>query len=249
MPIQLANMATQSTSNRQPTVVRSSHIQIPNNVPKPPIQDTNQRASTTPLSKLNKISNRIVKTASRGWKSFQQRSLANDERYHLDLLRIKKNNSSRPQPNTLSSPMPHDRPPEHFAPYPNIDAVLLPAINELSCNTPLSRRRPMPPPLSSITFPLSYAARLIPYRPGLSTVQPPFYPQIRLPQQLQQLQYTIQDPAHRRPLPPKRLAIPYPPYTPYCRTYAVRSPPGTTASRGRRRTLFVTRDGQSRLQH
>ncbi|KAL7909285.1 hypothetical protein GGI35DRAFT_449492 [Trichoderma velutinum] len=101
----------------KPSQQRTHQGQVPNNVPEPPHQQT----PATPLSKLNKLSSQILKGTSHAWKSFQKRSLANDQRYNLHtLFPTKKTRISGSQP----SPAPQHRPPPQSALYPETDPIV-----------------------------------------------------------------------------------------------------------------------------
>ncbi|RFU76115.1 hypothetical protein TARUN_6144 [Trichoderma arundinaceum] len=186
--------STTSFTTKQPTTAgcRQNQSKIPNNTIQPPFQDTGQPRP----SKLRKI----VSLTSRSWKSFQQRSLANDERYHLGNLLCINKKKRKPPP-----------------PYPDPD--IMPPVHESPISTMLSLPQPRLASLPRLVPPLSNTARLIPTRPGdRPIVQSAWYFHVHLPseqerpsQQQQQPRVDTQDPRHRRPVP-NYFVTPYRPY-------------------------------------
>ncbi|KAL6834133.1 hypothetical protein J3E69DRAFT_326044 [Trichoderma sp. SZMC 28015] len=197
-------MPTHPISTPNISQPRTHHRQIPNNVPNPPLQQT----STCLPSKLNSLSSKILKKISRAWKSFQERSLANDQRYHLDtLLPTKKKRTST----FSSSPVPPRQP----TPYPETP-YSSPTIRQA-----FAHERPELFPFPSNT--LSYAAHVMPYQPGhRSAIQSPYYLLVCLP-----IANIVQDSTHRRPSPSSHRVILCCPYRPYRTTI-----PTSSSSRG-----------------
>ncbi|PNP57179.1 hypothetical protein THARTR1_03021 [Trichoderma harzianum] len=153
-------MSTHSISAPNISQPRTHHRQIPNNVPNPPHQQT----PTTSLSKLNTLSSQILKRTSHAWKSFQERSLANDQRYHLDTFLSTKNKHSSAEP--IIPPLP----------YPETDPITSPMIRQASAHGYLSWHTPEPVSIPSTASALSDAARVVPYQPGHpSAIQSPYY--------------------------------------------------------------------------
>lgn len=180
---------------------RNHHRQIPNNVPNPP----HQQPPPTPLSKLNSLSSQILKKISRAWKSFQERSLANDQRYNLDTLL-----------STISSSVPQHHTPRQSTPYPET-----PIVHQAS-----SYERPASLPIPSTPPALSYDAHVMTYQPGhRPAIQSPYYLLICLP-----IENIAQDSAHRRPSPSSHRVILCCPYRPYRTTIPVSSSSGGAAS-------------------
>ncbi|KAL6696243.1 hypothetical protein J3F84DRAFT_373481 [Trichoderma pleuroticola] len=205
---------------------RSHHRQIPNNVPNPPPQQT-----PTPPSKLNTLSSQILKRTSHAWKSFQQRSLANDQRYHLDTFLSTKNKRSSAEP--ITAPLP----------YPETDPIASPMIRQASARGYLSWHTPEPVPIPSTASALSDAARVVPYQPGHpSAIQSPYYLLVCLP-----MANIVQDPTHRRPSPSPSThrVILCSPYRPYRTTIPISSSSRGTAS-GELWMDFTARGEQSR---
>ncbi|KAL6811263.1 hypothetical protein GGI42DRAFT_213693 [Trichoderma sp. SZMC 28013] len=211
------------SSPNKPPQPRTHHGQIPNNVPNPPHQQT----PTTPLSKLNSLSSQILKRTSRAWKSFQERSLANDQRYHLDtLLPTKKKRTSISQPPISSSPVPQHSPPRQSTPYPETDPIVSPILRQTSASAPSLRHASELLPLPSTTPDMSYAVRVMSYQPGhRSAVQSPYYLLVCVP-----IEHIVQYSTHRRPSPSTHRIILYSPYRPYHTTIPNSLIPGDIAS-------------------
>ncbi|KAL7792946.1 hypothetical protein V8C37DRAFT_115393 [Trichoderma ceciliae] len=213
-------MSSQSILILQPATASSDRRETSCNASKTCIDDSGQSCQATSPSKLNDI----ISWASHALKSFQRRSLANDQRYNLDkLLRCKKRTRNNTRPVSPPSLVPHHQTPELSTPYPDIDTMPLiyESLNSSSrsSRSSLSWPRPRLPSLPPLPSPLSHAARLIPTQSGHHpTVQSPWYLHVHLseghartfPQQ-QQSQLNVQDPRYRRPVP-NYFAAPYRPY-------------------------------------